>query len=287
MIYSFLYPEIKDEDRNYQFGSVDPVINPSGNWEQALTPFEEQKQNNVEPSSCYIEAQQAAVATLKEFLYQIKDENYSSRFNALLSGGTEQGGDPLKGALSIKKDGLIPQWMMDFGFYIKNWDNFHSWLGVNKGQCISKGQEEANQWDKKYKIIFEKDEDIKDKYAKLKDALTRYACAISVFAWLEVDGMYHKPKGSSDTHLVQVIKLNYDNSLIVKDTYSPFIKVIEPNTDFDFCIGWTVRKLSTEEQLQNAQKNLILLLLEYVKQLLSQIKRTSGEIISGIFSSQN
>lgn len=54
-INSFIYPDIKKEDKEYEFGAVVPVINPSGDWTEYLTPNEKQSQKGVEPSSCYHE----------------------------------------------------------------------------------------------------------------------------------------------------------------------------------------------------------------------------------------
>lgn len=287
MIHSFKYPDIKLEDRKYA-GIAGSVINESGDWSKYLTPDEEQARNGVEPSSCFVEANQAAIAILKEYQYGIKDENYSARFNALLADGTETGGDPLKAAYSIKKDGLIPQSMMDWKD-INSWEDFHSWKGVDKELCITKGQEEARQWDKKYYILFEKHDPIELKYLLIRQALLRSPVPISVFAWAERDGKYYKPEGADDTHLVTGICMGITdkNELIIRDTYKPFIKILEPNTNPDFGMYWVIRKLSTEEILKNTQKSLIIKLLEYASLLLKKISRVAGEFVSGVFAKRN
>lgn len=282
---SFIYPEIHKEDRRYA-GIAGSIINPSANWTKSLTPDEEQSQNGVEPSSCYVEASQATIAILKEYIYNIKDENYSARFNALLSGGTESGGDPLKGGYSIKKDGLIPQFMMDWQG-VKSWLDYHSWKGVNKTECIDKGQEEAREWDKKYYILFEKDDPIEVKYNNIRQALKRSPVPISVYAWLEKDGKYYKPEGVDDTHLVVCIGITDNNELIVRDTYKPFIKTLAPNTNPDFGMYWIIRKKTPEEILNDTQKSLIILLLNYVTSLIKKTARFAGEIINATFSKRN
>lgn len=284
MIKSFKYPEIKKEDRKYS-GIAGNEINPSGDWSQYLPPDEEQRVNGVESSACYVEAQQATIAILKEYQYNIKDENYSARFNALLSGGTETGGDPLKAAYSIKKDGLIPQSMMDW-HGIKSWEDFHSWKGVDKDKCIAKGQEEARLWDKKYYILFEKDDPLPLKYLRIRQALLRSPVPISVYAWAEKDGRYYKPEGAEDTHLTTAICVDVTdkNELIVRDTYKPFKKTLAPNTNPDFGMYWVIRQRSPQEMLENIQKNFIIILMQYVASLFTKIKRTAGEIIVATFS---
>jgi len=286
MINSFIYPDIKKEDRKYA-GIAGDVINPSGNWQAFLPPDELQSQNNVEPSSCYVEANQATVAILKEYIYGIKDENYSARFNALLSNGTPTGGDPLKGAYSIKKDGLIPQSMMDWkGVF--NFDDFHSWKGVDKEACIVKGQQEAREWDKKYYILFEKDDPIEVKYNNIRQALKRSPVPISVYAWLEKDGKYYKPENTRDTHLVTGIVIGIkDNCLILRDTYEPFIKTLAPNTNPDFGMYWTIRKKSPEEILNATQKSLIIKLYELLVHLIKKSANIAGEIINSTLQKRN
>ena len=286
MIRSFIYPEIDDKTR--QYAGVAPMINPSGDWTQFLTPTEEQKVNGVESSACYIEAQQSCIAILKEYIYGIKDENYSARFNALLSGGTEVGGDPIKGALSIKKDGLIPQSMMDWNG-VNSWDYYHSWNGVDKGQCITEGKKEASLWDKTFRVVVEKDMPLKTKYELLKDELKRCPPPISFYAWAERDGKYYKPEGVRDTHLVDAIclKVTDNNEIVIKDTYSPFLKTLEANSDFEFAIGWSVRKRNPQEQLEYSQKSFIIILLEYVSYLAKKLYRVGSEFLEGVFQKRN
>lgn len=283
MINSFIYPEIKKEDR--EFAGVFPVINPSKNWRD-IAINELQARNGVEPSSCFIEAQQAIIAVLLEFIYGIKDLNFSARYNALLSGGTAMGGDPIKGALSIKKDGLIPQEMMDWKD-VECWNDYHSWKGVDKEKCIAEGKNFVNQYDMSYKIVFERDTPLKTKYLLLEEALKCSPVAVSVYAWVEKDGIYYKPEGVRDTHLTMVaVGMNDKGQVIVRDTYEPFYKTLAKDTDFEFAIGWSVRKRNPQEMLDLAKKNIIIVMYELVKRLLIQIKSVSGEIISGIFDGE-
>lgn len=292
IIKSFTYPVIKDSDKNFEkkFGDngiSGSIINETGDWTKYLAPNELQSQNGVESSACFVEANQKTIGILKEYQYGIKDENYSARFNALLSDGTEVGGDPLKGAYSIKKDGLIPQSMMDWKD-IETWGDYHSWKGTDKDKCISKGQQEAREWDKKYYILFEKDDPIEVKYNNIRQALKRSPVPISVYAWLEKDGAYYKPNGADDTHLTTAIVVDIkDNCLIVQDTYEPFIKKLAPNTNPDFGMYWIIRNKSPEEVLKDAQKNFIILLLEYVAYLFKKIGNVAGEIIGAVFQKRN
>lgn len=281
---SFKYPEIKEEDRTYGAAISGEVLRGGGDWRPFTPPDENQNIRGIESSACYVEAQQASIASIQEEQFDILDQNYSARFNALLSGGDESGGDPLKGALSIKKDGLIPQKMMDFGDDIQSWLDFHSWKGVDKDKCIQEGKNEASQWEKKYKIVAEKEDSLESKYANLREDLKRAPVPMSVSAWFERDGKYYKPKGMRDNHLVEALYVDEKNQITIRDTYSPYIKVLEANTDFDFAMYWILRKKSPQEVLDGIKINLLVILLSYVAKLFKSASAFAGEIISGTFT---
>jgi len=286
MINSFIYPEIKVEDRLFGGGLfTEPSINYNADWRKITNPDEDQRVGGVESSACYIEAQQATDSSLKEMLYNIMDENYSARFNALLSGGTEVGGDPIRGALSLKNDGVVPQWMMDFGTYIKSWDDFHSWKGVDKGQCLLEGKKDANTWVKTFKIIAEKDTPLKVKYDNLREGLKRSPCPLSVYAWAERNGRYYKPKGVRDTHLVKAEYVDKDNSIWIKDTYPPYVKVLEPNFDFEFAMYRTLSK--RQDVINRSFLEILKAMVKLLQGYVSILSKNMGEVIGNIFSKRN
>jgi hypothetical protein len=238
---NFIYPEIQPD--HYVFGAdnAGEIIRENGDWRDYLPPEEEQKINGVESSACYIEAQQHSVATILEEEFNLADQNYSSRFNALLSGGTEYGGDPLRGADSIHNDGLIPQEMMDFKDLF-SWDEFHSWKGVSEKLCRLAGLAFNKRWLVNYFIVFRREDSIEAKSVRLREALKRSPVDISVYAWVEKDGVYVKPQGVNDNHLVECVYLDEDNRAYIRDTYPPFLKILEPNYNSDFAMRHTVKK---------------------------------------------
>lgn len=240
---SFLYPDITAD--HYTFGSgqvMGTVLRPDGNWKDFLPSEEYQNINNVESASCFIEAQQHSIATILEEQYGINDSNFSARFNALLSNGTEQGGDPLKGADSIRNDGLIVQSMMDFDDTIQSWSDFHSWKGVNERLCRAGGKNFVSKWDLKYDIVIKKEYGVETKYQLLKEALKYSPIAVSVYAWLEQNGEYIKPQGANDNHLVELVYIDENNCPYIRDTYSPFTKKLQANFNFDFGLRFSISK---------------------------------------------
>ena len=239
---SFIYPVITDTDRKFGASVSGPVLREDGDWRGFLPPTEEQRIRGIESSACYIEAQQHAVATLIEAQFGILDENYSARFNALLSGGTEHGGDPVAGAYSMNHDGLILDSSMPFGNEIQSWKDFHSWKGVSKSECIKSGKDYLKEWGLNYKIEVEREMPLETKYLILKEALKRSPVPISVTAWFRQGDVYIKPKGMHDNHLVEAVFVDDQNRIYVRDTYDPFGKILSPNFDFEFAISWVARK---------------------------------------------
>lgn len=238
---NFVYPEIKHTDRTYGSTILGAVVKEDGDWRDFLPPEEDQNVRGIESSACFAEGQQHTIATLQEFLYDLPDQNYSARFTALLANGTENGGDPIRAAKSIKYDGLVPEEDMTWKF-IESWDEFHSWKGVDKLTLIAKGKQWANQWKPNFKIIVEREDSIESKYLKMREALKRSPLPISVCAWYEKNGVYVKPNKMRDNHMVEAVFLDNQNRLHVRDTYTPYYKILEPNYNVDFAMSYVLYK---------------------------------------------
>lgn len=256
-IQNFIYPDIKKEDRQFGISFTGEVLRPDGDWRPYLPNEEAQNKYGVESSACYVEASQRAIATILEEQFGIKDSNFSARFNALLSNGTPQGGDPLRGGKSIKFDGLVDEAKMPFNEEITSWEDFHSWKGVNIAELRDLGQKWVSRWRNNFKIVFEKDDELKLKYIKLRNALKYSPVPVSVSAWFEESGEYIKPKGMNDNHLTLAVYVDEKNRIHVWDSYSPYLKILCPNYECDFAMSWSVFKLSDRISLIDWIKNLL------------------------------
>lgn len=246
---SFIYPHIKQETR--VFGSanqVGSVINESGNWMPYLPIEEHQKVNGVESSACYIEAQQHTISTILEKKFSMIDSDFASRFNALLSDGKEFGGDPLLGAESIRKDGLIRQELMPFNATINSWSEFHSWKGANEEMCRKEGKDFLKNWKLNYDIVFERELPLDLKYKRLRDKLKTSPVPMSVYGETDVEGNYiSKPNGVYDTHMVEAVYVDDDNCIYIWDTYAPFLKKLPANYNPDFAMMWGITKIEAKK----------------------------------------
>jgi hypothetical protein len=263
---NFIYPEIKETDYVFGSGQLDvEILRPDGDWRDYLPPEEEQKRNGTESSACYIEASQHAIATLMEEKYDIKDSNFSSRFNALLSEGTPVGGSPLRGAQSIRDDGLIPDSMLPFSDEIKSWDDFHSFKGQSESLCKLTGKEWRKEWDPRYETVFTKNEPVEIKYARIAERLKSGTLVASVTAWYEKNGVYVKPLGMNDGHLIEITYLTPQCNAIVRDTYPPFEKKLEPWFNFDYCMFWNVNRTTISPQPTGFWYNIINFIISLFK----------------------
>lgn len=240
---NFKYPKLKKE--NYRFGSgvlVGTVLREDGDWRPYLSPEEDQNKWGTESSACYVEAQQHAIATIEEEELGEVDNNYSSRFNALLSNGTPQGGDPIAGADSIRHFGMVKESSMPFDELIQSWADFHSWLGVDKEKTLKEGLIYLTSKDLNFDVVVERNQPVKTKYIKLRQALKYSPLPTSVYAWVERDGVYIKPKGTRDNHLTLLVYIDEKNRPYFWDTYSPYLKIGEPWYNCDFSMRWSVKK---------------------------------------------
>src|SRR3990167_2288610 len=264
---NFVYPEIKKEA--FRFGSrqiTGVPLREDGDWRPYTPPEELQNVRGIESSACYVEAQKHTIATILEEQYKVIDQNFSSRFNALLSGGTEQGGSPIDGAQSIRHDGLIPDTTLSFSDDVTSWEDFHSFKGGSEDVCRSMGKEWLTQWTPQYDIVIEREYSIEEKYQKLREALKYSPVPISVIAWYEKDGLYVKPAFARDNHLVECVFLDEENHPYIWDTYAPFLKKLDKNYDFDFAMRWTITK-GTLKKKENWLQEILLSLLEFFKDM--------------------
>lgn len=242
---NFIYPEIKREHHRFGVNSVEaPDLREDGDWRDYTPPDEKQNVRGIESSACYIEASQHAIAIVEEEQFKIIDNNYSARYNALLSDGTPDGGDPIAGGDSIRWYGLIPDAMMPFSDEIESWQDFHSWMGVDETACRVAGRKDTELWKRNHSIVYERHEPFEVKFDKLAKALKKGPVCISVWGKVGPDGNYlPKPSTAQDTHLVVALYIDHDNCIWIRDTYEPFTKKLPPYYNSDFGMSWTVSKI--------------------------------------------
>lgn len=247
---NFIYPVIPKTA--FKFGANNfpsAALRPDGDWRN-FRPLEEyQNKNGVESSACYIYAQSHAIATLQEEQFGLLDQDYSDRFNAYLSGGTTDGGDPLAGAESMRKlHGMIPESLLPFNNEIKSWSDFHSFKGGTESLLKKKGREFLSNWKLNYDIVFQREDALGKKLTLLREALKYSPCPISVYGVTNNGEYVEKPEWASDTHLVLAVYIDSDDCIWIFDTYAPVLKKLPPKYNSDFAIRWAVTKLESKKK---------------------------------------
>ncbi|MDZ4205897.1 MAG: hypothetical protein U1C12_01660 [Patescibacteria group bacterium] len=242
LIQDFIYPDLNEQNRQYGASVLQaPVLNPTSDWRNIIPPFEEQLRNGVDSIACYIEAQQHAIASVHEKKFEEHDNNWSARFNAL-SSGTPSGGDPVKGADSIRNDGQVEEYLMSYDG-ITSWQEFHSWKGVDEARVRSAGKADLYLYDRHFGVVIQREMPLETKYLILREALKRSPVPMSLYGQTDFKGSYiQKPKGVYDTHMVVALYVSPDNQITVFDTYLPYIKVLPANYNPDYGMVWVVEK---------------------------------------------
>ena len=265
---NFIYPEIKPEDFKFGSGQLSAeVVKKVPDWREYLPAEEIQRRNGIESSSCYVGALQNAYETVQEEKYGIIDGNYSERFNTILSDGTTVGGSPLKGAQSIRDDGMIPESLLPFDDEIMSWDEYHSFKGASETLCRLRGKEWRKKWNPEYEIVFSKNDPLEIKYSRIAERLKSSPLAVSVTAWYEKDGLYIKPEGMADGHLALATHLDPQGKVTIFDTYPPYIKILEPWFDFDFGMSVGIKAIPTTTLPNETAVDIINLIINWFKKL--------------------
>ncbi len=245
---NFKYPEITDE--HYVFGKQiqgAALLRPDGDWRPYTPPEEAQRRNGVESSSCFVEAQQHALATILEEQFDVVDQNFSARFNLIYSDATSSGGDPLKAAQSFRDRGLVPDTFLPFSDDIKSWEEFRSFKGGNRDDCEKQGKTWRSYWEPKYDVVVRKEMDVEGKYNLMKQALKFSPLPMSVAQGY--DNGQPKPKGARDIHLVELVYIDDQNRPYIWDTYAPYLKCLAPNYNTEFVMRWTLEKQATKDEI--------------------------------------
>lgn len=218
---SFIYPEYNAED--YVLGAARSapfeVINESGDWRPYLPEPETQKKR-IESSGCTNYGSLNLLEILENYLYQEKN-NYSERFQAVMSNQNRNGNDPHKVLESIRNDGVIDDALLPFTNEM-TWEEYMSPQPMVLSLKI-KGQQWLNKYILKHEYIYRDTISIDEKKELLKQALKRSPVGVSVYAWLEQDGVYIKPEGARDTHWCVLVAIE-DGTPIIYDSYAPFLK---------------------------------------------------------------
>lgn len=252
--YGLVIEPLKPED--YVFGGESKlsgeVINPTGDWLPYIPQFEHQAPG-FETNSCVTHGTLNAFEGLNKLIYG-DEPNLSDRFLAKTSNtDPKKGNSPQKVADAFRRNWSV--WEEDYPRNAANAEDFYKEI---PDLLYSKAELVRGQSTFGYEAIPNPTK------LKLKEALTKGAVGISVFAWTQDDNdLYFKPDGFTDNHWVWLLKIKDNGNYVIFDSYDPSIKEIRA----DFIPQVAYRFTLNEERIDpiiraiNAIKALIAKLL--------------------------
>ena len=237
--YGLIIPEIQAD--NYVLGGVSSVpkevLALDGQWTR-LPLKEYQNLNNVETSACATFHTLNPIETLIIKRYGL-EENYSDRWLAWNSGTTEEGNDPHMVAETLRKAGVPEQKEWDFEKDIYSFDEFYKNPPPNLF-------EKARKFLEKYEFMHEW---VDTDPEAMMQALQYSPLGISVYAWVEENGLFVKPQGVKDNHWVTCVGYIKNKYWIVFDSYDNVEKHLAWN--YGSAIAkryWIKKKEETKEE---------------------------------------
>src|SRR3990167_6497620 len=147
-----------------------------------------------------------------------------------------------------------------------------SWKGVDKNKVLSEAKKDKQVRERLSGVLFGRNTPLDTKYVLFEKGLQRSPIPFSVWGVSDGDTYAVKPKGVSDTHMVEGIYLDKEKRQIwCLDTYPPFIKILPSNYNPDFAMGRTVKKTEQTKQ-KNWVQDLSTSLWEFIKDLFRIIR---------------
>jgi hypothetical protein len=192
------------------------VINPEGDWTQYVIDWEHQAPK-YETNACASFGTIDALQALRKH-FDGGTFNLSDRFTAKISGtDPKRGNTPQKVAQAIRDNWscLEQDWPMT-----ETVDDYYKSppdLLYSKAEVVRDG----NTF--QYHAITNPTRD------KLKEELKRGAVCMSVALMPDGDGIYYRPQGWRDAHWVWLLYIDEGGYYVIKDTYEPFTKMIQPS----------------------------------------------------------
>lgn len=258
------------------------VVNESGQWTSYL-PEGETQVRQIETSSCTAFGTLNQIEILANQLYS-ENENYSERYQAIVSGQDRFGNDPQKVYDSILKSGLISEILHPFGNEIADFNEYLSPKPMSR-TLLAEGKKWLERFSLKHEYLFHQQSsmNIAEKQRLLLQGLKRSPIACSVLAWRKDGELYVKEKGEQDTHWCVIVGYVENEYWLVLDSYaahSEFIKKLAWDYDFQVTKGIWLHRY-TEAELLARQRTLldhVLNLLKIISTLFSVVETITPKL---------
>lgn len=254
------------------------VLNPSANWEKSLPDFEYQAKM-FETYGCTDWGLENQMQTHHKYLYG-EEINYDERYIYNLVPINPPGADPQDTYEAARRFGMISGFLP----MTETLEEFKKPRPMTEPYLA-----EGKKWNLKYFFdhdwVLTGEPDPEKLRTKLKDS----SLGVSVTAWIEENGVY-VDKGQPNTHWCLLYKMD-DTYYYIFDSYEPKLKRL-PIKDHKICYAKRIvfRKRTPEEVkelIHKQQLNIFSQILELLYQYVLVLKKSMGEIITGVFSKKN
>jgi hypothetical protein len=240
------------EDDHYILGASPierVIIMPDGHGWGAYKPTPEyQNKNGLETMNCSNYGTHNALETLAKFKgFDDFPKDCSERYSGCLTGTTQDGNDPHKVIEIIRTEiGVIPEVNLPFNEDIKTWEDYYTqqsakWL-LSFGKRILSYVKIRHEWVFAWGSAIT----VKEKIAKLKEALQYGTVCVSVMAWRHTrDDLYYKNVAEQDNHWVQLLDYKEGEWWLIFDHYDAVEKKLKWEYDFNASKVYYMDRIST------------------------------------------
>jgi len=249
--YGFIpsYPQPDD----YVLGGYSPlpkdVLQANGQWDEFL-PVDEFQSKVIETMACTSYGTTSAIETLVNRLFGT-EHNWSDRWLAKISGTTRTGNNVSIVCETLRKLGVPFQERWDYTPDIDSWDKFYE---VPPPKLYDHAKQDFKDiYEMKHEFVFPDEK-------SLKEALQYSPLGVSVYAWVQRDGLHYKPEGLIDNHWCVLYGYEDGKYWKVFDSYDNTRKKLawdfKPLVIKRFCIEKKTEELTFWQKVGRIPKNI-------------------------------
>lgn len=257
--------KLGEQKAEARFGAT--ALNPSGDWSKFIPTYEKQSKNGVEPCDCTVINSHRAWITAANYQGFQFPQNVSERFSGVMAKVRPPGANPYDTCESIRRWGMVNEEVLPFNDDIKSVVDFYHPDPMDEG-LIAEARKLVQQYELGHKNIWN------DRFGRtmnkptiLKNQMTKGPVCVSVVGWKFNGTVYYKDAGDEDSHWTLLTgRYREGEWWEVNDSYSPFLKKVAWDTDFQMAELYLIQK-NTNGIAPNDRDYLDLLLKKAVETL--------------------